>query len=108
MNKTKPWMREIEHLPDDVHQAAIEATATRLAHYHYSPMLSVDAPDFLHYTKETLKERCLQIGSDDQGAHVPPKDAAIALLIKQYKLLQQLRCDDPEAWALIEELYGEE
>lgn len=112
MPNMKPYIDAIESLPADVDQATREATAARLALCNYSPLLSVDAPDFLHYTKDTLKQRCIQISESDSDASTAADDNTtvtdIELLVNQYKLLQRLRQDDPEAWDLIEELYGED
>lgn len=110
MQDMKQHINEIDSLPDDVDRETIEATAGRLAQRNYSPLLTVDAPDFLLYTKATLKQRCLQIVDDgsDQAADSANKAKKVGLLVNQYKLLQRLRRDDPDAWDLIEELFGED
>ena len=98
--------QQIEALPEDATSEQIEQAAQRLEKLDYQPMLIVEPPDFLRITKDRLLAFI-----DDLTANPGEKQLTephLNLLLHQYKLLQRLRRDDPEAWDQISELMEED
>jgi hypothetical protein len=97
-------IRKIESLPDDSPSEQIEQTAERLEAKSYQPILLAEPPDFLRITKGALLEfiRDLLSRQDDLTQQ------HLNMLLYQYRLLQNLRRDVPEAWDEINELMDDD
>ena len=91
---------EIEALPDDAPENKIEVTAARLNGMNYQPILLVDAPDFLTFTKACLLKFVQTLVTEQNDLTKPH----LTLLVYQFRLLQHLREDDPVAWDEVNEL----
>ncbi|MFA5687756.1 MAG: hypothetical protein WC959_01180 [Kiritimatiellales bacterium] len=91
---------EIESLPADALPEKIAETARRLTGMHYQPILLLDVPDFLNITKPVL----LKFVHDIARARDNLTEPELSLLIYQFRTLQALRRDEPEAWDEVYEL----
>jgi len=101
----KELLREVISLPDDAEQDAIDQTKRELEGYNWSPMLTVDIPDFTSATKPDLI-RFLKDLTTEQLKEMNPED--LSLLVYHFKLLQKLRRNEPESWDYITELMVED
>lgn len=98
--------KQIKALPSDPSQAQIERTAKRLENLTYQPILMIEPPDFLRITKPGLLDFIDRIvASQDETALT---EQHLNLLFHQFRFLQRLRQDDPEAWDEISELLEED
>lgn len=101
----KELLREITSLPEDAEKDAIDQTRRELEGYNWSPMLTVDLPDFLSATKTDLV-RFLKDLTSEQLQEMHHED--LSLIVYHYKLLQKLRRHEPESWDYITELMVED
>lgn len=94
-------------------------TAQALVRRQYMPMTILSVPNFFSFTKEDmLKEfdrvAALPEASEELRSVIALDDAGeikkkhLTVLLNQYELLCALRRNDPEAWALINELYEDD
>lgn len=101
----KTLLKRIQLLPDDASPAAIDETAHILRGMNYSPMLLLDTPAFLNFTKDDLIKELTRI------RNLPVSDLNrrhLELLVYNYELLQRLRKNEPEAWDIVNELYEDD
>lgn len=96
----------INALPDDVSRREIEQTAERLKRDSYEPLLIRKPPNFLYITKERLLAFIDELAAISDEEEVTQED--LNLLVHQYRFLQRLRRDEPEAWDEISELWEED
>ena len=91
----------------------IRKTADVLEGMKYSPTLLSDFPDFLRVNSERFFEAMenvliattLPVDELPEGETLASfKERQVSLLIYQYKLLNRLRLDEPEAWDEVNEL----
>lgn len=97
---TQDILDQIQKLPPDSAEAAIQQTAQRLRNMNWEPTLLVTPPDFLTITKTRLLEFVAQLVVN--GKEHTKQD--LSLLLYHYRLLQNLRTDQPDAWDRINEL----
>ncbi len=97
----------------------VKSTAERLSKYNYQPPFVFEAPGFVTYSqKDALQQlKKLKKLKDDTvsatGAAAghsaeEVKVMAMEMFYKEFKLLQHLRKDIPEAWDHINELYEDD
>jgi hypothetical protein len=101
----KDVLREITSLPEDADTDKIDQTRRELEGYNWSPMLTVDIPDFLSATKTDII-RFLKDMTAQQLQDMKNED--LSLIVYHYKLLRKLRRNDPEGWDYITELMVED
>ena len=98
-------MKELNGLPEDSCKDTITSTRKELEGYNYSPLLTIDVPDFLSATRDDIVSfitRTVETHADE----VDPSD--LSLIVYHYRLLQKLRCSDPESWDHVTELMDED
>lgn len=98
-------IEEISTLPEDVCKEKIASTKSELEGYNYSPMLTLEVPNFFFATKEDILN--FISGISQEKMHELKKED-LSLIVYHYKLLQKLRCNDPESWDHITELMDED
>jgi len=103
----------------DVPYLVVERTAERLEGMNFDPTLLFPIDNFLHLTKNQMKEefdRIQSMNRDDLISLGMPKDKdeedyrgkQLRLMVYWFKLLDNLRRDIPEAWDEINELYEDD
>ena len=101
----KEIAQQITALPEDQSTGIIESTRKELEEYNYMPALTVDVPNFFSATKadianfisSLIETRATELSNED-----------LSLIMYHYKLLQRLRCNDPESWHVVAELMDED
>ncbi len=103
-----------ESVPEDASSEKIEKTARDLENKSYEPMLLIDAPGFLRWTKKDLVaeyERLISMEEDDDAVMAIDDmylddiiEKQLGLLMYHYELLCELREGDADAWDQIHEL----
>ena len=88
-------IRELRDLPEDVCKDKIAQTKSELEGYHYSPLLTLEVPGFFTSTKEDVLSFLTGLPADKRESL---RQEDLSLIVYHYKLLQQLRCSDPESW----------
>lgn len=96
----------IRSLPDDASREQIEQTARRLEGACYEPFLIRAPSDFLRITKDRLLSFIVELSRASNEQESTEQD--LNLLLHQYRFLQRLRRDDPDAWDEISELWEED
>ena len=99
------FMQELQWLPEDQCITSIESTRKELESYHYSPTLTVDVPNFLSATKSDIVAFINGLIAS-RGNTLNRED--LSLIMYHYRLLQKLRCDDPESWNQVMEMLDED
>ena len=98
-------IEEIKALPEDACKERIESTKSELEGYNYSPLFTLDVPNFFTTTKEDILKFVRSI-SENRRNEIDEED--LSLIVYHYKLLQRLRCNDPESWDHVTELMDED
>lgn len=96
----------LESLPDDVSDDRIEQTAARLEKISYEPLLIRRPPDFLRITRDRLLAFIQELATASGEGQATEQD--LNLLLHQFRFLQRLRRNDPDAWDEISELWEED
>lgn len=91
---------DIQALPDDASADQIQQAAERLDAMNYQPILLIEPEDFLHITKDQLISFIREKAQNNNEL----TEQHLNLLVYQYRLLQRLRRDEPEAWDEVNEL----
>lgn len=107
-----------EALPEDAPLDLIERTVVSLEWHHYDPLMILNAPGFLHWTKadvlqeydrlvaKTSKDPELTEVLDESPGTVLNKQ--LGLLLYHYNLLCRLRQGEASAWDVVNELYEDD
>jgi hypothetical protein len=98
--------KALESLPDDVSDDRIEQTAARLEKISYEPLLIRRPPGFLRITRDRLLAFIHELATASGEGQATEQD--LNLLLHQFRFLQRLRQNDPEAWDEISELWEED
>lgn len=103
---TQSIRKEIEALPGDSSSAEIEQAARQLEGDCYEPLLIHKPANFLRITKDGLLSFIDELAVQAKSEEITEQD--LNLLLHQYRFLQRLRKNDPEAWDEVTELWEED
>jgi hypothetical protein len=97
-------LQKISALPSDESLEQIAHTAARLRAQNFQPVMLVDVPGFLEITRDRLVAFIKDLVESTPDLTQQHMD----LLLYQFRLLQRLRRDEPEAWDEINELMDDD
>ena len=111
--------REIDEASSSWSAEQIEQTAADLERLGYDPLILIDVKGFVRYTAKEAKEavdrilamedqRLSQLQTGTGRSAEDLKRTTIGIMVSQFRLLERLRAQEPEAWDEIHELYEDD